>query len=115
MTAPDQFSGFTVDDQVVPSLGPVHRLLGTPAALASYHSVSIAGFSLERHIPAYALRRRLRERLGWIAGLAVPGMPTGAPVIEVPGRAAGNYDVITWSADYSHRRWLRMLGKAQAA
>lgn len=79
-------AGFTVDDQIVESLGPMQRLLGTPAALTSCHSALVADFALEGHVPAHAIRRLLRERPNKIAGLAVPGMPTGTPGMEIAGR-----------------------------
>jgi hypothetical protein len=34
-----------------------------------------------------------------IAGLAVPGMPTGSPGMEVPGQPAASYDIIAFDQD----------------
>ncbi len=105
-------SGFTVNDRVVPSVAPIRRMLGTPADLLSCHAGRVAGLAIEGHVPALAIRRLLQEWPPGIIGLAVPGMPIGTPGMEVPGREAKPYDVIAWSANGSHRPWLRMRGAA---
>jgi hypothetical protein len=40
----------------------------------------------------------LRERPR-VAGVAVPGMPIGSPGMEVPGRPAERYQVMTFDRD----------------
>lgn len=102
--------GFAVADRVVPSVAPFRRMLGTPSDLLSCHAARVAGFGLEGHVPAYAIRRLVAERPAGLAGLAVPAMPVGTPGMEVLGREPENYEVIAWSADGSHAPWLRMRG-----
>ncbi len=77
---------FAVEDRVVASIAPFLRMLGTPAALLSYHTAQVAGFALEGHVPALAIRRLLTDRPTGVVGLAVPAMPTGSPGMEVPGQ-----------------------------
>lgn len=106
--------GFAVEDRVVPSVAPVRRMLGTPADLLSCHAARVAGFALEGHVPAAAIRRLLEERPAGVVGLAVPAMPVGSPGMEVPGQPPDTYDVIAWRADGSHRPFMRFVGARPA-
>ncbi|GAC1657692.1 MAG: DUF411 domain-containing protein [Gemmatimonadaceae bacterium] len=78
--------------------------LGIPPSLRSCHTAVIAAASrgarsylLEGHVPAGAIYRLLRER-PVVLGLAVPGMPSGPPGMELPGDAPGpaTYDVLSF-------------------
>ena len=88
-------AGFTVRETVLPALGPVRRMLGTPADLLSCHAARVQGIVLEGHVPVDLVERLLRERPR-IVGLAVPGMPVGSPGMEVPGVPADRYRVLTF-------------------
>jgi hypothetical protein len=105
--------GFAVDDQVVRSVAPVRRRLGTPADLLSCHAGEVEGFALEGHVPAAAIRRLLAERPTGVRGLAVPEMPVGSPGMEVPGQPADTYDVIAFGAG-PHRPFMRFTGVVPA-
>ena len=48
---------------------------------ASCHTAKIDGYTIEGHVPAREIRRRLKERPGAI-GLSVPGMPLGSPGMD---------------------------------
>jgi hypothetical protein len=74
----------------------VNRLtarLGVPRDLASCHTAEVAGYVLEGHVPADAVKRLLAERPS-AKGLAVPGMPVGSPGMEVAGTAPETYEVV---------------------
>jgi hypothetical protein len=101
--------GFAVQDQVVPSVAPVRRRLGTPSDLLSCHAGEVEGFVLEGHVPAAAIRRLLAERPAGIRGLAVPEMPVGSPGMEVPGAPVDAYDVIAFGSG-PHRPFMRFRG-----
>jgi hypothetical protein len=88
-------SGFEVREENVGDLVPVKQRLGVPAALQSCHTAVIGDYVVEGHVPADLIRRLLRERPP-VLGLAVPGMPVGAPGMETPGRLAERYDVLTF-------------------
>lgn len=64
-----------------------------PEALRSCHTAIVAGYLVEGHVPAEAIRRLLRERPR-VAGLAVPGMPAGSPGMESSSPVA--YDVLAF-------------------
>jgi hypothetical protein len=106
--------GFAVADRVVPSVAPFRRMLGTPFDLLSCHAARVDGLGLEGHVPAYAIRRLLAERPANVVGLAVPAMPVGTPGMEVPGREPEAYDVMAWSADGTHRPFMRFVGARPA-
>ena len=55
--------------------------LGIPSQLGSCHTGSIGGYAIEGHVPAQDIQRLLREKPKAI-GLAVPGMPVGAPGMD---------------------------------
>ena len=81
--------------QDVEDLAPIKQRLDVPPALQSCHTAVVEGYVIEGHVPADVIDRLLRERPS-IIGLAVPGMPVGAPGMEVPGRAAERYDVVAF-------------------
>jgi len=103
-------SGFTVRETVLPELGPVRRMLGTPADLLSCHAARVGNLVLEGHVPALAVRRALADRPAGMLGLAVPAMPIGAPGMEVPGQPNEVYDVIAFDAAGRHASYMRFRG-----
>ncbi|HMH75995.1 MAG TPA: DUF411 domain-containing protein, partial [Candidatus Udaeobacter sp.] len=52
-------------------------------------------YVVEGHVPADLIDRLLAER-PQVVGIAVPGMPIGSPGMEVPGRAADRYQILTF-------------------
>ena len=68
---------------------------GVPSRLQSCHTAIVEGYVIEGHVPATDMRRLLKERPS-SAGLAVPGMPTGSPGMEVAGAKVQPYDVIAF-------------------
>lgn len=61
--------------------------LGLPRKYGSCHVALIGGYAIEGHVPAADIRRLLKDRPQAV-GLAVPGMPVGAPGMDGP--AYGN-------------------------
>ena len=55
--------------------------LSVPADLRSCHTTTVGRYALEGHVPAEDIARLLREKPN-AAGLAVAGMPMGAPGME---------------------------------
>ena len=100
-------AGFEVKEQNVDALGPIKQRVGGPAALQACHTAVVEPYVIEGHVPADLIQRLLRERPA-VVGLAVPGMPVGAPGMEAPGRPAERYDVLTFdrsgrTAVFAHR------------
>jgi hypothetical protein len=76
-------------------LAPIKRRLGVPRALQSCHTAVVEGYVIEGHVPADLIDRLLHERPS-VVGIAVPGMPTGSPGMEVPGQAPERYQVLAF-------------------
>ncbi len=71
----------------------VKAIMGVPEALHSCHTAMVDGYLIEGHVPAKDIERLLAERPKAL-GLAVPGMPTGSPGMEMPGTPPDPYEVI---------------------
>jgi hypothetical protein len=100
-------AGFTVEVRDVPDLTRVKTRLGVPADLAGCHTAEVAGYAIEGHVPAAALRRFLNEKPK-AKGLAVPGMPVGSPGMEVPDGQMEEYVVVLFGPQ--RRTYARFRG-----
>lgn len=94
-------NGFEVTTHDVEDTAPVRQKLGMNAKYGSCHTGRLGNYVLEGHVPAQELRRLLREQPNAL-GLAVPGMPTGSPGMEM-GDTRDAYDVLLVMADGSSR------------
>jgi hypothetical protein len=93
-------SGFAVNVNDIPNVDAFRAKAGVPAALASCHTALVSGYVVEGHVPAADIRKLLAERPKAL-GLAVPGMPMGAPGMDAPH--ARGYDVLLFQADGATR------------
>lgn len=91
-------NGFTVAVQNREEMATMKKELGVPEAMASCHTGVIDGYVVEGHVPAADVRRLLVEKPA-VKGIAVPGMPTGSPGMEVPGEKADPYQVVTFTKE----------------
>lgn len=101
--------GFTVAVRDINDLDSVKKDLGIPAALGSCHTAVVGRYLVEGHVPADVIDKMLAERPN-ARGLAVPGMPTGSPGMEVPGRAPDRYDILLFTTDGKSRVFARREG-----
>jgi hypothetical protein len=88
-----QAAGFTVDIVTTSDIDQVKARLGVPSELVSCHTAEVAGYVVEGHVPAHAVKRLLLEKPR-ARGLAVPAMPVGSPGMEVSGMAPDAFDII---------------------
>ena len=88
-------NGFATRVTNLDDLSDLKARHGVPSRLQSCHTAIVEGYVIEGHVPAADMRRLLKERPS-IAGLAVPGMPTGSPGMEVAGARVQPYDVIAF-------------------
>jgi hypothetical protein len=102
-----QAAGFTVKAIDTADLDAVKTRLGVPADLAACHTAQVAGYVIEGHVPAVALKRLIDEKPN-AAGLAVPGMPIGSPGME--GGTQEPYEVVVFGAA-GRRPYMRFLGE----
>jgi len=99
--------GFATKVLDAADIDAVKRRLGVPDDLAACHTAQVAGYVIEGHVPAAALKRFLAEKPN-AAGLAVPGMPIGSPGMEA-GKPE-KYDVILFGPD-GRRTYMRFIGE----
>jgi hypothetical protein len=95
-----RMSGFAVNVNDIANVDAFRAKAGVPAALASCHTALVSGYVVEGHVPAADIRKLLAERPKAL-GLAVPGMPMGAPGMDAPH--ARGYDVLLFQADGTTR------------
>jgi len=87
--------GFAVETHDVAEIEAVKRAHAVPEALYACHTALVGGYVIEGHVPADLIDRLLRERPA-VLGLAVPGMPVGAPGMESPGQRPERYQVLAF-------------------
>ncbi len=77
--------GYSIKEVEVKDMAKLKSDKGVPLELASCHTAVLDGkYILEGHVPIESVLKLQKENPD-IAGLAVPGMPTGVP--GMPGRA----------------------------
>lgn len=79
-------AGFSVKVVPTDTMAAVKEKAGVPAALQGCHTVLIAGYAVEGHVPVSAVKRLLAEKPS-VAGIALPGMPSGSPGMTGPKTA----------------------------
>ena len=77
-------NGFSVTMKETADMAALKKRLKVPAAVESVHTARVAGYFIEGHVPAEDIKELLKEKPK-ARGLAVPGLPAGAP-----GREASN-------------------------
>jgi hypothetical protein len=87
-------NGFDVRD--IAAINSVKTRYGVPTDMRSCHTGVVEGYVIEGHVPASDIRRLLNERPK-VAGLPAPGMPIGAPGMEVA--KAQPYTVMSFEKD----------------
>jgi hypothetical protein len=102
-----QKSGFVTNVLETRDLDAVKTRLGVPDDLAACHTAQLAGYLIEGHVPAEALRRLLAEKPS-ATGLAVPGMPIGSPGME--GGTPEKYDVVLFGSS-GRRTYMTFVGE----
>ena len=80
--------------------------LGVGPRLQSCHTAVVNGYVIEGHVPAEDILRMLKEKPA-IVGLAAPGMPRGAPGMEMPGGSKDAYNVVAFEKGGATRIFAR--------
>lgn len=70
--------GFTASFHGTADMAAVKRSYKVPADMESVHTAVVAGYFVEGHVPAEDIKLLLKEKPK-ARGLAVPGLPRGAP------------------------------------
>jgi hypothetical protein len=91
-------AGFKVEIEERADLAPLNKELGVPDDLTSCHIGVVGDYAIMGHVPAEDIKRFLAAR-PTAKGLAVPGMPTNSPGMEVAGQPNEHYTVWQFSSD----------------
>lgn len=70
--------GFTATFNGVDDVAAIKRKLKVPKDMESVHTAVVGGYFIEGHVPAKDIKLLLKEKPK-ARGLAVPGLPRGAP------------------------------------
>lgn len=75
--------GATVQVENVTDLSQIKKQYGIPPEMNSCHTSVVGGYVVEGHIPRTVIEKLLAEKPD-IAGIALPGMPSGSPGMPGP-------------------------------
>lgn len=70
--------GYQVNVKATHDLPLIKKRYAVPAALEGCHTILVGGYVVEGHVPVESLHKLLAQR-PQIAGISLPGMPTGSP------------------------------------
>jgi len=90
-------NNFNVKDNIVDDMESIKAKYGVPKELASCHTAIVDGYVVEGHVPAADVMKLLKTKPK-VTGLAVPGMVTGSPGMEMGGRV-DPYDVMSFDKE----------------
>ncbi|UQR60033.1 CopG family transcriptional regulator [Bradyrhizobium sp. C-145] len=76
-------NGFTVDVTPTNDLAEISENAGVPAKYQGCHTMFVGNYVVDGHVPVEVVRKLLSERPP-IAGITLPGMPTGSPGMTGP-------------------------------
>ena len=96
------------------NMDEVKDSLGVPRDVRSCHTAQVKGYLLEGHVPASDIQQLLAKQPK-LAGLAVPGMPSGTPGMAMPGKPAEPYEVVSFQQDGTTKLFARHNQPAKAA
>ena len=89
-------NGYEVRVSNIEAMSAVKGRFNVPAEMRSCHTAVIGGYVIEGHVPASDIQRLLKEKPR-VVGLAVPGMPLGAPGME--GSRSEPYSVMSFTKE----------------
>ncbi len=90
-------AGFDMTMQDDPDLAARRTAAGVPTDLEGCHTAMLGDYVIEGHVPLAEIEKLISEKPA-IRGIAVPGMPTGSPGMEM-GESRDAYEVIAFAAD----------------
>ena len=98
-----QEAGFTLNVNNVSGdeLYAAKEAAGISDDLWACHTATVAGYTVEGHVPAREIERLLEERPAAL-GIATPGMPVGSPGMEYGDERAA-FDVVLVGLDQSQQ------------
>lgn len=89
-------NGFAVDVKTTNDLAQISLKAGVPEHLQGCHTMFINGYVIDGHVPVKTIRKLLTEKPA-IAGITLPGMPTGSP--GMVGQKKGPFTIYAVTKD----------------
>ncbi len=89
---------FNVESIEMHDVTPIKQRLGVPAQGASCHTATVNGKVIEGHVPAQDIKQLLSSTSD-IRLLAVPGMPSGGPGMDMEGARKDAFKVYAVSEE----------------
>ena len=90
-------NNFKVKDIVTDDVQAIKNKYGVSEAMASCHTAIVDGYVIEGHVPANDIMKLLKTKPK-IVGIAVPGMPSGTPGMEMGDRKDA-YNVMSFDKE----------------
>ena len=84
---------------------PAEEKYNIPANMQSCHTTVIGNYFVEGHVPAEAIAKLMSEKPD-IAGIALPGMPSGSP--GMPGAKKGSFVIYAIDKNGGSREFMRI-------
>ena len=97
--------GFNLDVKDMQDISPIKRQLKVPSALESCHTTVIGNYFVEGHMPIEAGNKLLEEKPD-IAGIALPGMPSGSP--GMPGSKTEKWKIYAVNHDGTYSEFMTL-------
>jgi len=97
--------GFDVEVVQIEDIDSIKEKYKIPAKMQSCHTTIIGDYFVEGHMPAEAIQKLLAEKPD-IAGIALPGMPSGSP--GMPGAKRGLFVIYAIAKDGSISEFMKI-------
>ena len=97
--------GFNVEVTQTDDLTPIKNRYNIPSSMESCHTTVIGDYFVEGHVPVEAIEKLLAEKPD-IAGIGMPGMPSGSP--GMPGAKQGPFVVYAIYKDSTISEFMRI-------
>ena len=101
----DSKTNLKVNGINVQDLDSIRNQYEVPLELQSCHTTIVGDYFVEGHIPLEAVEKLLKEDPD-IAGIAMPGMPSGSP--GMPGQKYGDFIIYAVNHDGSYSEFMRI-------
>ena len=102
-------NNFNVKEIVTDNVQAIKDKYGVSEAMASCHTAIVDGYVIEGHVPANDIMKLLKTKPK-IVGIAVPGMPSGTPGMEMGDRKDA-YNVMSFDKENHYAVFSSYEGK----
>ena len=102
-------NNFNIKDIVTDDVQAIKNKYGVSDAMASCHTAIVDGYVIEGHVPANDIMKLLKTKPK-IVGIAVPGMPSGTPGMEMGDRKDA-YNVMSFDKENHYEIFNSYEGK----